>query len=117
MHGLAAVRRQSGIVDFEAELVEVVGDQDRVGLLLVDAEREGLDAAEEQEGIERRETIPDRVDREADALRITRVHSVFTPLANAHERLVRTLAMSSRSQQMRPAMRSWCPLRYLVPES
>lgn len=68
MHGLAAVRRQAGIVDFEAELVEVVGDQDRVGLLLVDAEREGLDATEEQEGVERREAVSDRVDRKSDTL-------------------------------------------------
>lgn len=73
MHGLAAVRRQPGVIDFEPELVKVVGDEDRVGLLLVDAEREGLDAAEEQEGVERRETVSDRVDREADTLRVGKI--------------------------------------------
>lgn len=60
--------RESRVVDFEPEVVEVVCDQDRVRLLFVDTEGESLDSSEEEERVERREGVPDRVDRELNAL-------------------------------------------------
>ena len=68
MDGLARVTGQTRVVDLEAELVEVRGHDVARGLLAVETERKRLDAAEEEERVEGRETVSDRVDRERDAL-------------------------------------------------
>lgn len=65
---LARVAGQPWVVDLEAELVQVSGDDMACCLLAVEAEREGLDAAEEEEGVEGREAVSDRVDGESDSL-------------------------------------------------
>ena len=66
---LAGVTGEAGVVDLETEIGEVVGDEDGVGLLLVDTEGESLDTSKEEERVERRESVTDRVDRECDTLR------------------------------------------------
>lgn len=68
MNLLAWVTGQTGVVDLEAEVVEVFGDEVGGRLLLVETKGEGLDSAKEEEGVEGRESVADRVDGEGDAL-------------------------------------------------
>ena len=68
MHFFARGSRQTGVVDLEAEVCQIVGDLDRVGLLLVNTKRERLDTAKEKERVERRQGVTDRVDRKCDTL-------------------------------------------------
>jgi hypothetical protein len=42
---LSRVTGKTGIVDFETEIGEVVGDEDSVGLLFIDTEGKGLDTS------------------------------------------------------------------------
>ena len=60
------VRLQARVADFEAVVLEELGDLLRVGLLLVHAHLEGLDASEEQPGVEGREAAPGGVDCEVE---------------------------------------------------
>lgn len=60
--------RKTRVVDLEAEVVEELGEALAVGLLFVDAEGEGLDAAEEEERVEGGEGVADAVDGEGDSL-------------------------------------------------
>lgn len=64
----ARVACEARVVDFEAEGVEILCDEDRRRLLAVEAEGEGLDSAEEEEGVKGRETVSDGVDCKVDSL-------------------------------------------------
>jgi hypothetical protein len=68
MNLLAGVSRESRVVDLEAKLVEVLGDELRGRLLLVETEGERLDAAKEEERVEGGETVADGVDGKGDSL-------------------------------------------------
>lgn len=113
MNFLARVSSESRVVDLEAEGVKVLCDELGRRLLAVETECEGLDSAEEKKGVERGETVSDRVDGEGDSLEC---RGQFR-LARIGEAQRRTLATSARLQVMTPAIKSWWPLRYLVPLS
>lgn len=117
MDGLARVPCESGVVDLEAKLVEIFCDDLGGRLLAVESKREGLDTAEEEEGVKRREAVSNRVDREGDPLGKMTATAKSTHSAPSWRPCSRTLAMSSRLHEITPAMRSWCPERYFVPLS
>lgn len=64
----AGVTGETRVVDLEAEVMEVLGDEVGGGLLLVEAKGEGLDSAKEEERVEGGEAVADGVDGEGDAL-------------------------------------------------
>ena len=64
MHGVARVGAQARVPHLEAKLLEVLCDAHRRRLLLLHAQRECLDAPRQQEALEWREAIADRLDRE-----------------------------------------------------
>ena len=68
MNCFSRVTRKTWVVDFETESVQIVGDENGVCLLFVDAERESFDTSKEEERIKGRKGVSDRVDRESDTL-------------------------------------------------
>lgn len=55
---------QAGVVDLEAEAVEVVGDNASGSLHTIHANSQSLHPTKEQEGVDGREGVPHRIDRE-----------------------------------------------------
>ena len=68
MDFVAGVVFQSGIVHYEAELGEILGDLDRRGLLAFHPYSERLDPSEKEERIEGCEGITNRIYDEGDFL-------------------------------------------------
>jgi hypothetical protein len=80
---LAGVTRKTRVVDFEPEIVEVLGDEVGGRLLLVETEGEGLDSAKEEEGVEGGESVADGVDGEGDALSQSESQHVYSSIMSA----------------------------------
>lgn len=118
------VRLQSRVVNLELVSLQEIGNLDGIGLLAIHAYRQRLDTPHQQPAVKRSQANSCGIDCEVDFLIEENIKPSQRRLPIHREpdgrkvSLLSTITspIESSLTPTTPAIRSWCPLRYLVPE-